>query len=86
MQGEMTYQYQARATPWNYGLSFYFYFYFYDETLGPIYLRIGSYVPFLASAYLNGHDYSNHLPNSKIERAYQKVNKSMDLLVDLLAA
>jgi len=35
----------------------FYYFYIYDKTLGPIYLRIGSYVPFLASAYLNGHGY-----------------------------
>ncbi len=36
----------------------FYYFYIYDKTLGPIYLRIGSYVPFLASAYLNGHGYT----------------------------
>ena len=33
----------------------FYYFYIYDEVLGPIYLRIGSYLPFEATAYFNGH-------------------------------
>jgi hypothetical protein len=35
----------------------YYYFYIYDEELGPIYLRIGSYPPFEATAYFNGHGF-----------------------------
>lgn len=34
-----------------------YYFYIYDEILGPIYLRIGSYAPFEATAYFNGHGF-----------------------------
>ena len=34
-----------------------FYFYIYDEELGPIYLRIGSYPPFEATGYFNGHGF-----------------------------
>jgi hypothetical protein len=45
----------------------YFYFYIYDEELGPIYLRIGSYPPFEATAYFNGHGYlARSLEKAKI--------------------
>jgi hypothetical protein len=35
----------------------YFYFYLRDEVLGPIIVRIGTFIPFEASYYLNGHSY-----------------------------
>lgn len=35
----------------------FYYFYIYDEELGPIYLRVGSYVPFEATGYFNGHSF-----------------------------
>jgi len=35
----------------------YFYFYLRDEVLGPMVLRMGTFIPFEASYYLNGHSY-----------------------------
>jgi len=35
----------------------YFYFYLRDEALGPMIMRIGTFIPFEASYYLNGHSY-----------------------------
>ena len=32
------------------------YFYLIDEVLGPFAMRIGAYLPFYATYYLNGHD------------------------------
>jgi hypothetical protein len=35
----------------------FYYFYLRDETLGPMILRMGTFIPFEASYYLNGHSY-----------------------------
>jgi len=35
----------------------YFYFYLRDEVLGPMVVRLGTFIPFEASYYLNGHSY-----------------------------
>jgi hypothetical protein len=35
----------------------YFYFYLRDETLGPMIVRMGTFIPFEASYYLNGHSF-----------------------------
>jgi hypothetical protein len=35
----------------------YYYFYLRDEVLGPMILRLGTFIPFEASYYLNGHSY-----------------------------
>lgn len=35
----------------------YYYFYLRDEVLGPMVLRLGTFIPFEASYYLNGHSY-----------------------------
>ena len=35
----------------------YYYFYVRDEVVGPMVVRIGSFIPFEASYYLNGHSY-----------------------------
>jgi len=35
----------------------YYYFYLRDEVLGPMILRMGTFIPFQASYYLNGHSY-----------------------------
>ncbi len=35
----------------------YFYFYLRDEVLGPMIVRLGTFIPFEASYYLNGHSY-----------------------------
>ena len=35
----------------------YFYFYLRDEVLGPMIVRMGTFIPFEASYYLNGHSY-----------------------------
>ena len=34
-----------------------YYFYLTDETLGPMSLRVGSYLPFKVTSYLNGHNF-----------------------------
>ena len=34
-----------------------YYFYIRDETLGPMVVRVGSFLPFAATAYLNGHSF-----------------------------
>ena len=33
------------------------YFYIYDEVLGPMVMRVGSFLPFQATYYLNGHSF-----------------------------
>jgi hypothetical protein len=35
----------------------YFYFYLRDEVMGPMVVRLGTFIPFEASYYLNGHSY-----------------------------
>lgn len=35
----------------------YFYFYLRDEVMGPMIVRLGTFIPFEASYYLNGHSY-----------------------------
>ena len=37
-----------------------YYFYIRDQTLGPIVMRIGSFLPFQATYYLNGHSFIEH--------------------------
>ena len=34
-----------------------YYFYIYDEVLGAMLLRVGSFVPFAVTAYINGHEF-----------------------------
>src|SRR4030081_2805431 len=34
-----------------------YYFYIYDEVLGPIVMRVASFLPFQATYYLNGHSF-----------------------------
>ena len=34
-----------------------YYFYIYDEVLGPMVMRVGSFLPFQATYYLNGHSF-----------------------------
>jgi hypothetical protein len=34
-----------------------YYFYIYDQVLGPIVMRVASFLPFLATYYLNGHSF-----------------------------
>jgi hypothetical protein len=37
-----------------------YYFYIRDEALGPIVMRVGSFLPFQATYYLNGHSFIEH--------------------------
>ena len=37
-----------------------YYFYIRDEVLGPIVMRVGSFLPFQATYYLNGHSFIEH--------------------------
>src|SRR5262244_1526142 len=37
-----------------------YYFYIHDQVLGPIVMRVGSFVPFQATYYLNGHSFIEH--------------------------
>ncbi|MDA0811369.1 MAG: hypothetical protein O3C21_03105 [Verrucomicrobia bacterium] len=34
----------------------FYYFYIIDEVLGPLCVRVGSFLPFQVTAYLNGHN------------------------------
>jgi hypothetical protein len=34
-----------------------YYFYFRDQTLGPMVMRVASFLPFQATYYLNGHSF-----------------------------
>ena len=44
-----------------------YYFYIYDPLLGAFCLRLGSFIPFLATAYLNGHEFiARQLAEQKI--------------------
>jgi hypothetical protein len=46
----------------------YYYFYLRDEVLGPMIVRIGTFIPFEASYYLNGHSYiEGQLKQSGVE-------------------
>jgi hypothetical protein len=38
----------------------YYYFYIRDEALGPIVMCVGSFFPFKATYYLNGHSFIEH--------------------------
>jgi hypothetical protein len=46
-----------------------YYFYIRDETLGPMVIRIASFLPFQATYYLNGHSFieSTHFPGLRRE-------------------
>jgi hypothetical protein len=37
-----------------------YYFYIHDQVLGPIVMRVGSFVPFQTTYYLNGHSFIEH--------------------------
>src|ERR1700756_4176993 len=61
-----------------------YYFYIYDPVLGPIVMRVASFLPFQATYYLNGHSFiEQELNRSKI--AFRK-NDNAFLAVDDLAA
>src|ERR1700745_1454042 len=61
-----------------------YYFYIYDPVLGPIVMRVASFLPFQATYYLNGHSLiEQELNRSKI--AFRK-NDNAFLAVDDLAA
>src|SRR5438477_1403172 len=61
-----------------------YYFYIYDEVLGPIVMRVASFLPFQATYYLNGHSFiEQELNRSKV--AFRK-NDNAFLAVDDVAA
>jgi hypothetical protein len=56
-----------------------YYFYIYDQQLGALALRIGSFLPFPATAYLNGHEFiARELTRRKI-RFTQRENSFTDV-------
>src|SRR6516165_10290477 len=61
-----------------------YYFYIYDQVLGPILMRVASFLPFQATYYLNGHSFiEQELARSKI--AFRK-NDNAFLAVEDVAA
>src|SRR5713101_498108 len=61
-----------------------YYFYIYDEVLGPIVMRVASFLPFQATYYLNGHSFiEQELIRSKV--AFRK-NDNAFLAVDDVVA
>jgi hypothetical protein len=61
-----------------------YYFYIYDQVLGPIVMRVASFLPFQATYYLNGHSFiEQELNRSKV--AFRK-NDNAFLAVDDVAA
>src|SRR5256886_8082101 len=61
-----------------------YYFYIYDEVLGPIVMRVGSFLPFQATYYLNGHSFIEQ-ELKKAQVAFRK-NDNAFLAVDDVAA
>jgi hypothetical protein len=61
-----------------------YYFYIYDEVLGPIVMRMASFLPFQATYYLNGHSFIEQ-ELKKAQVAFRK-NDNAFLAVDDLAA
>jgi hypothetical protein len=61
-----------------------YYFYIYDEVLGPIVMRVASFLPFQATYYLNGHSFiEQELERRKV--AFRK-NDNAFLAVEDVAA
>ena len=61
-----------------------YYFYIYDKLLGPIVMRVASFLPFQATYYLNGHSFiEQELNRSKV--AFRK-NDNAFLAVEDVAA
>ena len=61
-----------------------YYFYIYDEVLGPIVMRVGSFLPFQATYYLNGHSFIEQ-ELKKAQVAFRK-NDNAFLAIDDVAA
>jgi hypothetical protein len=57
----------------------YYYFYLRDEVLGPMILRMGTFIPFEASYYLNGHSYIEE----KLSRAGVEFRKDDNAFVSV---
>ena len=61
-----------------------YYFYIYDQVLGPIVMRVASFLPFQSTYYLNGHSFiEQELNRSKV--AFRK-NDNAFLAIDDVAA
>src|ERR1700675_3068072 len=61
-----------------------FYFYIYDEVLGPMVMRVASFLPFQATYYLNGHSFIEQ-ELKKAQVAFRK-NDNAFLAIDDVAA
>ena len=61
-----------------------YYFYIYDEVLGPMVMRVGSFLPFQATYYLNGHSFIEQ-ELKKAQVAFRK-NDNAFLAIDDVAA
>lgn len=57
----------------------YYYFYILDEVAGPMVLRIGSFLPFAATAYINGHNFIERQMNREGIRYRKEDNAFMQV-------
>src|SRR4051794_7487415 len=61
-----------------------YYFYIYDEVLGPIVMRVASFLPFQATYYLNGHSFiEQELNRDKV--AFRKKDNAFLAVEDVAA-
>ena len=58
-----------------------YYFYIYDEVLGPIVMRVASFLPFQTTYYLNGHSKAS-TPRSFVVSLRHSVKRMMAALLD----
>ena len=61
-----------------------YYFYIYDEVLGPIVMRVGSFLPFQATYYLNGHSFIEQ-ELKKAQVAFRKNDNAFLAVEDVVA-
>ena len=61
-----------------------YYFYIYDQVLGPMVMRVASFLPFQATYYLNGHSFIEQ-ELKKAQVAFRK-NDNAFLAIDDVAA
>ena len=61
-----------------------YYFYIYDEVLGPMVMRVGSFLPFQATYYLNGHSFIEQ-ELKKAQVAFRKNDNAFVAIDDVTA-
>ena len=61
-----------------------YYFYIYDEVLGPMVMRVASFLPFQATYYLNGHSFIEQ-ELKKAQVAFRKNDNAFVAIDDVTA-